>query len=207
MRVISLVLGASLLLVASVGFAKATHSVKKPTVVQNELILVHAAPKSNAEIIQKVSPSHRLVPIIRQGEWIKVGDASDGKVGWINRNQYKKAMKAFYRPNIQTVFIRAERDVNGKPTINIIAYKNGKKLSKKEADVIYKRIRKERIRESRYMNRMFWSMHRTMDQEMHDMDQFMAPWDNMGFGPEIIQPVIVVNPQQKSALENHSKKH
>lgn len=209
MRVIVSILGVFCLLITSVGFAKSEHHATKPSVQQKvRQVVVYTAPHLNANIVQKVSPAKRLVPIFRQGEWIKIGDPSNGKVGWINREQYRQAMRAFYRPNMQMVFIRTEHNNNGKPTINVVAYKNGKKLTQEQADKIYKHIQKEQMRESRYAQRMFWNMDRFMDQQVFDMNHFMMPWNNMGFdfGPEIIQPVIVVNPaQQPAALIKHKK--
>lgn len=208
MRLVMLILGAFCLLITPIGFANTEHHAEKPAAVkEGDLILVYAEPHSNANAVQKVSPSHRLIPIFRRGEWVKVGDPSDGKVGWINCDQYRKVTQAFYSPNIQTVFIRTEHDNNGKPSIDVVAYKNGKKLSKQEADALYKRIRNKQVHEARYMSHMFWTMNRSVDRQMREMNEFMAPWDNVGFGfaPEIIQPVIVVNPQHQAAPAEHNR--
>lgn len=206
MRVIISMLGAFCLLISGMGFATTKHHAVKTAVRQQAVqVIVYAAPQTTAAVVQKVSPTQRLIPVFRQGKWIKVGDPSNGKIGWVNRDQYQKALHAFYRPTMQTVLISTELNNNGKPTINVVAYKNGKKLSQKEANKLYKHIRKQRRRESRYMQHVFGNMDKYMDEQMRSMDYFMAPWDNVGFGfgPEIIQPVIVVNPAQQAAPAKH----
>ncbi len=170
----------------------------KPAAKQKAVqINMYAEPTLRAKIVQSITPAERLVPIFRKGEWIKVGDPKDGSVGWINHDQYRKAMEAFYQPNFQTVFIRTQRDKNGKPVTSIVAYKNGKKLSEKDADALYKKIRQEQANDAQNMQRLFWDMDNMMEQQEREMHQFVEPWDGVGLGfgpgPEIVQPVIIMN--------------
>lgn len=121
---------------------------------QNQINL-YKVPQLKAEVLENLSPEQQLVFIFYKDGWIKVGDPRNGNVGWVNSDQYRKAMEVYYQPNIQTVFICAERDGKVKPTINAIAYKNDRKLPEKEAQQLYERIKNQQARELRYMQHIF----------------------------------------------------
>lgn len=109
--------------------------------------------------------SSHLVPIFRQGDWVKVGDRSNGQVGWVDIKQYRAARVAYFRPDVQTVFVNSTRSKSGKPTISIIAYKNGKKLTDKAARTLYLKMAKQQQQQHDWyrLNHMMWQQERDMD--------------------------------------------
>ncbi|AAO91516.1 SH3 domain-containing protein [Coxiella burnetii] len=158
---------------------------------------LYEKPQSNAKILQKLSPAERLIPIYRQKGWIKVGDPRNGEVGWVNRDQYHEALQKYYQPDIQTVFIRAEHNEKGKRTIDVVAYKNGKKLTDKEAQQLYEQIKNQQAKESRYMRHVFWDMDKLMAQQMRAFSRWMDnPWNGnlSDFDPTVVQPLIILSP-------------
>ena len=159
---------------------------------------LYEKPQSNAKILKTLSPTVHLVSIYHQKDWIKVGDPRNGEIGWVNQAQYQKALKAYYQPNVQTVFIRTEYNEKGKPTIDIVAYKNGKKLTSKETQKLYDQIKAQQAKESRYIQRVFWCMDDLMAQQMRAFSHWMTadPWDDdfLGFAPTVVQPLIILKP-------------
>jgi len=79
--------------------------------------------------------------------------------------------------------------LRGLPTLNVIAYKNGKKLTEKEASALYKRLRSQEKAQFQRMQKLSWSMENMMDQDVLNAEHFMdAAWDN----PPWMAPVILV---------------
>lgn len=130
---------------------------------QNTEVLLYEEPNTN-KVIQKLSPDifeNELIPIYKKGDWIKVGISSNGQVGWINTRQYDEARENYYRPDIQTVFIQKKSDEKGKPSVNIVAYKNGKPLSQPEAAKLYQKLRDDQenqLENMRKTSRDFFDM-------------------------------------------------
>ena len=177
--------------------AMASYAANKPSSKPKPQIIVRANPSSTAKIVEKVTPTTRLVKIIKKGDWLKVGNAENGQVGWINREQYQKAMQAYYQPDVQTVFIHVNGDGSHK-TSKIIAYKNGKKLSEQEADKLYKRIQHEQLKQRADFERVSKRMDKLM-RESFDMDPwFYTNWPHIQ-KPGWVQPIIVIEkPAEKS---------
>lgn len=128
---------------------------------------------STSKVITSLPPTAHFVPIIRKNGWVKVGVRPSGQVGWINLKQYNKVREAFYQPDIQTVYISSTKNKQGKPVVNIVAYRNGKKLSDKEAKAYYDQmVRQQRIQQHSMQN--YWKhFNRMMRQQQRDMNQMM----------------------------------
>lgn len=176
---------------------------------KEQQVVIYNAPKLSAKVVTKTNPMQRLIPIYQKKNWIKVGNPVDGKTGWINRDQYNQALQAYYQSNIQTIYIHSRRDNNGKLTTNVIAYRNGKKLSKKEAEKLYKRLKQQEQHNLRSMQQVFWDANSFMNHQVREINQFFAhPWHqgNFGMTPEVIQPIIVVGFPQEPANAVHTKK-
>jgi hypothetical protein len=161
---------------------------------QEPAVVLYSAPEQNAQVLEKVAPTKPLIPIFRQKEWVKVGDPRDGKVGWVNKKQYRQAMRAWYRPNVKTVFIRSENNKNGKPEVNIIAYSNGKKLNEAQAKALYKQLQKNENQQWRQMNRFDRQMNKLLSRQMRMMDDNIGP-----FAAPFMTPVIIINQPAKAA--------
>lgn len=111
---------------------------------------------TRSKIVQKINPFTHLVPFFSKDGWVKVGDPKNGKVGWVNLAQLKKSRSEFSKANIRTVFVNVEQSKkNKKPTVNIVAYQNGKKVDKKEAEKLYKKIVKNDQLLQRQFNQQF----------------------------------------------------
>lgn len=123
---------------------------------------------NDKKIIQTLPPTVRLVRIYQEGDWIKVGNTTDGTVGWINRLQYQKTLEAFNQANIQEIFISQTMDKDHKPQIKIVAYQNGKPISEKEAQSLYDKMKKQQKLQAQYwqalnQNMLYWQDHMLSD--------------------------------------------
>lgn len=101
------------------------------------------ATETGHKVIAKLSPDQRFIRILQRGDWLKVATPEDGKVGWINRQQYQQAKRAFYRAQVQTESIQVtETQAKSGEPVQVNVYLNGKKLKDEEADAFYKRMLK-----------------------------------------------------------------
>lgn len=149
---------------------------------------------NDKNIIKTLSPSTRLIKIYQKGDWIKVGNPEDGTVGWINQKQYQQALEAFYKPNIQEIVISQTTDKNNKPQIKIVAYKNGKPISQKEAEALYENVKKQQAAQAEYWEKFSKNMvniQNSMMKEFFENPFFTQPMT-------IPLPVIVVEKEDNS---------
>ena len=163
------------------GFAKSQPK-PPPGIPQIEL---YAAP--NADVIVKKLPfGSPFVAFFQQGDWVKIGLPSDGSVAWINKDQYQQAEMAYYRPNVQTAYVYTQQQKGQKPTVSVVAYRNGKPVKGKQADELYQQITREQARRWQHMQRLEYRMNRLFD------DTFFAPF---GASPSVWrpQPMVIVH--------------
>ncbi len=185
-KTIKLIIFTSLFLVAT-SFAadkaatKSTKAVK--ATASAPLVMLYAEPKTASKVVAKLKPNTPLAPIYQEKDWYKVAVSSrDGQVGWINRQQYRTAMQAFYQPLVQTVYVQTTRDEkNGKPQINVVAYRNGKKVSDQEAKALYQKITQQQQAQWQQMRvfdvnmNRFWQDENRLFQDMSRPDFMLAP--------------------------------
>ncbi|MCF6765272.1 hypothetical protein L3V82_05770 [Thiotrichales bacterium 19S3-7] len=69
--------------------------------------------------------STSLIKIYKQGDWVKVGDQLDGKIGWINNKQYNLAHQAWQAQLKSDYQITETRVVSGKTIEVTEGQKNG----------------------------------------------------------------------------------
>ena len=196
-KIFCYLIGVMVMVVTVVGFA-ATKSVKpvkqtKPAqpIKQQAAgqIKLYAAPNQK-RLIRELPITVHLVSIYRQGDWVKVGDPRNGQVGWVNIKQYRQAKARYYRPNIQTFYVQMNRDNQGKPTWNIVAYRNGKPLPPKEAKKLYQKLRQQSQQSWRNRPRFTLNINRMIDQDIINSQRlFDAAWSNF---PMVTQPVIII---------------
>lgn len=175
-------MGLSLVVVAHAAFAK-THQ----AATAGQVKLYQSA---NSKHVTATLPANsHLVPIFRQGDWMKVGNRANGQTGWVNIKQYRAARDAYNQADIQTVFINREKSSSGKPVINVVAYKNGKQLSDKEAKALYARMAKQQRQQQRYWHRFDHMMQR-QEQEMNRLlnDNFMDMTPPLVLEPGPVMP-------------------
>lgn len=163
-------------------------------------IKLYKFPELKSIVLQKVLPEE-VIPIYYTKDWIKVGEPSNGQVGWINRAQYRKAFGTYYQPDIRTMFIRTEYNDQGKPVVNVTAYQNGKKLSDEETKKLYLNFKKQRIEQELYIQKTFHQLNHLITEQMREMNKFVDPLseDLWSFDPTVIQPVIILAPSEQKA--------
>ena len=126
--------------------------------------------------VKKINVTTPFVKITQSQEnpaWIKVGlHNAQGTVGWLNTKQYRQAQDAFYQPDIQTVFVHVTHEANGKPTYNVVAYKNGQKVTDQQAREFYHKIRREQRRLFERSQAFDNRIHRVFDQDFFGKDEF-----------------------------------
>lgn len=143
---------------------------------------------SDKKIIKTLSPTVPLVRIYQEGDWIKVGDTADGTVGWINRLQYQKTLEALNKADVQEIFISQTMDKNNKPQVKIVAYRNGKPLSKNEAQSLYEDIKKQQKLQTQYWQALNQNMLYLQRQMLTDF--FQDPFFNQVMPLPV--PVMVI---------------
>ena len=116
---------------------------------ESQKIMVYVS-DNEKQLLRTLSPTAPLIEIYKKNGWIKVGDPKDGTVGWINQEQYQKAIDHFNIPSIQEIFISRTRDKNGKPEIRVVAYQDGEPISNEKAQAIYEKVKKQQARQERY---------------------------------------------------------
>lgn len=118
-------------------------------------VALYNAPDPKAQVLKQLPINTNLVAIFRKGEWVKVGDRQDGATGWINIKQYHHAKQAFYRnyfhEKTETIYYHSEKGKDGKTSI--VAYRNGKKLSDKQAKKLFHHLQQQEKRQWREMER------------------------------------------------------
>lgn len=149
----------SVLAITSIGHANEDPAKATPAITMIKLY----ESEEGKKVLADVSPATHLIEIYRKGEWIKVGNSDNGNVGWVNKKQYQEAMSEFNKPDIQTVFISKSMNAEKKPQINIIAYKNGKPVSKEDADKLYKHFKEQEDAQ----NKQWEAFNRQMMKQWH----------------------------------------
>jgi hypothetical protein len=135
--------------------------------------------------LQQLSLQQNWTKIISQGQWVKVGLRPSGQIGWINAQDYTAAKQAYvkdrFSPNFQTVYVNVQRDKNGKPVYNVVAYRNGKKLSDKQAKAMYQRFLKQQRNESLQMRRVNNSVQAFDQRFFSEMNDNIGPNQPINF--------------------------
>lgn len=93
-------------------------------------IALYMQPSVKSRVVATLPYYTRFVPIYESGDWLKVGDPANGMVGWINKDEYMRALDDAVHSQTQT-FVFESRDQLGKPPV-VLAERNGKPLSKGE---------------------------------------------------------------------------
>jgi hypothetical protein len=193
----------TLYLFPSFSLAASQKAPEKPIHIPEFPIYVEANKKS--KIIKKVPINTPLIAIFKQKDWVKVADRSNGDVGWLSKNDYQKALETWQKSRTQTLWFNTQQKPNEK--IAIVAYKNGKELSEKEARTLYQQIKKRQEAQERAINQWFHSMNAFFNRMQYEM-QFGPAW----FEPfPVIQPIVIVEKtaqaeEEKNATSKEKKK-
>ncbi len=169
----------------------AKQSVEKQT---QDQIKLYADASKDAKVLATITLDQRIVPFYNKGGWVKVGDPANGQVGWIHKEQYRKAMNQAISESVQTVYIEQDSDNNQKPQITV--YKNGKKLTGKEAQAIYQKVQKQQT----YMQNRFERFQKQMQNFANE--QMLQLNSSFNMLP-VVQPIVIVenNPAKTKTTE------
>lgn len=193
---IKLICTATLLSTTVIGFSK-DDSEKIVDKKQPAQIKLYASEKGK-KVIARLSPASHLVKIYQNGEWIKVGNTDDGSVGWVNQKQYQAAVDEFNQPDIQTVFVSKSVNDDNKPQVNIVAYKNGEQVSKKEANKIYNQFKEQQASQEEQWEAFNENM---VEWQSHFFQRFANdPFFNSPMA--IPSPVMVITKEKVSDEKN-----
>lgn len=170
-------------------------------------LTLRASPSDDAKVVDKVTPWRQLIPIYKKRNWLKVGDPKNGKVGWINLQQYYKVIADMQKSLSDSIFIAAAGDPNQQSDYDIIVYKDGKKLDKKEAAVVLQQMIKRQV----HMQKKFMAMQQQMNnmfmQTMSDFDDLgvISPWLSLTRDRVVAPVVIFMRPSASSASPKNGK--
>lgn len=159
-----------------------------------DTVKLYQEASDTSNVLATINLEQRLVPFYKKGDWIKVGDPSNGQVGWINKEQYRNAMNNIVKQSVQTIYIEQNDENNGKPQITV--YQNGQKVTGKQADEIYKQVQKQQENMQAHFMMMQKSMNNWMNQQMQMLNSPMTEFSNL----PVLQPIIIVEnkPDQKT---------
>ncbi len=162
-------------------------------------IKLYDEPNNSAKVLGSLNINQRLVPIFQKDGWIKVGNPTDGTVGWINKDEYQQAIDAAIHQNVQTIYIE-QIDKNGKKP-QITVYQNGKKLTGDQAQAIYTNIKKQQQEMQKNMQIFQQRMNSWMNQQMQVMNTPMLAFPAM----PVLQPVVIVENPTSTNVTDTSK--
>ncbi len=141
------------------------------TTNSNAKVIVYASPEGK-NVLTKVDPNKQLVWIYHKGDWIKVGNPKNGKIGWINIKQYQQARIDYFQPDLKAVYVHMDQDPKtGKRTLSVVAFKKGKKLSDKDAKTLYKNLQKQEREEADQTANVANQADSAMEQELQSIQQ------------------------------------
>ncbi len=167
--------GLAVLCGVSAGALYAQPATNNTTTVDQKTLQFCLYPKQDLKSTCKKQPlTMRFVTILSKDGWAKVGlHDHDGTVGWLHLADYHHKLQQWMQPNIQTVYINVTEDKSGKPSYNIVAYKNGKPVSAKEAQHLYQQLRQQQQQQMRGWSRWSADMNRMMNADLLGMRRLM----------------------------------
>lgn len=156
--------------------------VKKPVEKTSEKAVVstihlYESPEIHSKIIKSLPLFSNLVAIYRKDDWMKVGDRADGTTGWINLSQYNQARNNYYQEHFKmhSDFVYLQSEKNDKGKTEIVAYRNGKKLTPAEAKELYDHMQAQEQKQWDAMQRF----DQIMDQQMQSVFQMPLMMPNI----------------------------
>lgn len=105
-------------------------------------ISLFAEPKSDAKVIGVIDPASGIVPIYtpKEGGWIKVGNPSNGNVGWIKSTD-------LVQPGNTTGFSFSQQmeSIGKGPQTYVFKFGVPSQLTKEQTDALYNQVLKQQI--------------------------------------------------------------
>ncbi|MCD6046141.1 MAG: hypothetical protein K0R48_1304 [Gammaproteobacteria bacterium] len=178
----------------------AAETAQPPATKKEDSIKINLYAEDNdKKVIDTLPPTARLIKIYQKGNWIKVGNPKDGTVGWINEKQYQEMLAQLNQFTVQEIFISRMADGNSHPKNKLIVYQNGKPVSEKEANEIYKNLKKQLEEQQKYWDKFKQDMIASQNQMLEGF------YENPFFThPEWIPIPVVVIEKSGSAKDKMS---
>jgi hypothetical protein len=172
---------------------------------QETMLLLRTKPSATAKVLARFPVDAPLVGFFQKGDWAKAGDPKTGQVGWYNQKQVAAAFASnqkkietiqLKKPVLHELFISSTQQGN-KPA-KITVYRDGKKLSQKQADAVYKKAQANFIKEQNLWQASWHRQLKQMSTMIHAMEN-----DN---GPAMPMMVPVIVEQEPAKPVNCNKK-
>ena len=151
-KLLPIILASTLVFATGDSLAKTAHktasksSEKKHHTAKAPSINLYSGPSSHAKVLEKVKHVGNLVPIFTKGSWVKVGDSTNGRTGWVKQSDIDAAVKAVKQSIHATILEQAQNlpDSNNQ-VYKIIQYSSdgNKPLTKAEATQLINRIHQQ----------------------------------------------------------------
>lgn len=84
----------SLLSIFPVLAASGPNTVSQASATSATSLTIYSGPSAHSTAIEILNAPTLLVPIIMEGQWLKVGDTANGNVGWVNKNDFNIWLRA-----------------------------------------------------------------------------------------------------------------
>lgn len=173
-KLTTIILSALLLIICSV------------TALAASKVPLYSQPDAKSKVIDKVKLPGSFVQIYTKGDWIKIGDTKNGKVGWISQKDFEQNSGLY-----TTTFTQQGKNGN-----QVVKYTGSVKLNKKQVEEMIMKMKKQQADMQKKMNEMF-------QQNIAEFNQFMQDYwkDNQIQMRQIEAPVdqaILIVPSDKS---------
>lgn len=156
------------------------------SVSQVNALNIHEEASEKAKVVFEVQAGDKLIPIIKHGEWLKVANPKDGKVGWVKVADLQGHLSLNNGINYQQRIITNKSD-HGVPNVyRVIDYTGPNKMSQEEMDEIFKQMQARQEQIQKYMQAMLQSMFNSF-QSLQQVEPFSLD-NNLATVPTIIVP-------------------
>jgi hypothetical protein len=125
-------------------------------------------PNDNARVVANIPHGQALVPIFSQNGWVKVGDPSNGNVGWVD----SKALQAQGYP---LVYMQMNSNKNGNKSAQsyqVIQYSGSQSMNQAQIQKIMNNSEQQQADVQKTMNKV-------MQQNIKDIDALNRDFNQM----------------------------
>ena len=170
----------------------------KSVVVKPVEIALYTDKDLKSKVIETFTlPNNDYVAFFVSGHWLKVYNKHDGATYWIDQAQLDHAQDVFhqaqqarwqkemqaYKPQSSYIYIEKHQGADKQPSTKIVAYENGKALSQKEAQALYKKMQKNQST----LDSQFNAMHKQFGDQEQLMDQVFRSFSHPIYVPVYIE--------------------
>ncbi len=129
-------------------------------------------PSQQAQVVEAIAKTQVIAPFYREGDWVKVGDISNGKVGWVYSPSLAGQVQANIRYNPMTRTFTFKQNTpahNGAEQVHITSTLH--RLSAKETKALFKQIERQQQRMEQSILRMQQQIFGGMNNQLEQLQQ------------------------------------